>query len=363
MGGKKKEAVVMIGKYLIALILLCGTAISFAAETSKSSSTVWWLDDLLTTQNILYSPLMIQFWKIMQEDIVKEDVQFFRNVSYQDRMNQSKISKTLFPEKVAMTDVFYGYLLKDIAETFKQKRESSIGVEMPDFEGGLGLLDVLGYIGLGRHVSLPQTLFSTGQPLLFSVGDKHTPVKGMLLDYQGNLGEDPMQKVNVIEYNNPDDFIVGLTLQDYNDEMYIAKVAPLATFQDTVKYVLKRIVDGGQQMFFMPGDQLHIPQIAVDSHSLVPDLQDNGVQNKTKKSWFLSKVVQDYRFEVRADGEYWQVKDIPFMTQNIHMNHLDFVSDRRYIVDKPFLCLMRHQGETEPYLALWIKDTQFLEEA
>lgn len=345
---------------LMTMVLsLCQSA--RAKDAAVDIRLEWWLDDYAMTQTIVYTPLMIEFWKILQDDIVKDPVHFFRPYDLADRLNESAASPELFPDKTTLTQVFYGYLLDDVEAVFQKTRQDSLLSHLPACDLSLGSLDVLGYIGLARHVSLPLSLFRDDKPLSFLPAQgEAVSVQSMFLDYNAELGEEPMKKIRIVEYNHQDDFIVGLSMQDYNDEVFFAKIPALATFRQTVDYVVDRITQEGQQMFFLPGDQLHLPQLQIALQKEIPELQDNGVQNESKKSWFLSKVVQDYFVKVSAENNMWHAQQLPYMTRNIHMKHLHLNSDRRYFVDKPFLLLLRKQGEAKPYFVAWINDARCL---
>lgn len=348
----------------VLLVIFCMYG-SIGAKEPKSFPTkpyylAWWEDDIAMDQTIIYSPLFHHLWALIRDDIVEEPVQLFRPVPFLDRLNATKVKREVFPPQSYLAEVFYGYRERNIIERIQSEQKKKIAAAVRPFSERIGDLDVLAYAGLGRDIQFPRNLFSYRKPIFFQMIEGSSFVKSFGLKYTNELGEEAMNKIRVVEYNHPDDFIIGFLLKAGEDEVFLAKIPPLTTFSKTMNYVKKRIDQDARMEFFLPGDFLHIPELNMNVQALVPELANNGVQNESKKSWFMSKIVQDYYLTLAVTGEAWNIQEQPFMTRNIHIKSMQLSSDRRYVLDKPFLLMLRRLGQQDPYLVVWVNDSEFM---
>lgn len=335
------------------------------ADPQQPTKVSCWIDDFSMKQNILYSPLFINFWHMFQTKVIQEKPLFSKPIKNFQRLEQSSFQKNCFPKKTSMTNIFLGYRLQSLSETFEKEREKKINISLSPLSQQLNPLDVLAYMGLGRLINLSEFSFSERSSLFFQENNSFTPVQSLVLDYDSSLGESPMKTIHLIEYNNPDDFIINLRTSDSEDEMIFAKIPPLRTFRKTVEYVFSRFKKNHQKMYFMPGDQLALPQTSFQITSSIPSMEKNPLKNKSKENWFLSKVIQQYKigWELLSRTKSNSSSSKPFLTKNIHIEHYKMNSDRKFIFDKPFLCILRKKNTEKPYAILWIYDTRFFYKA
>lgn len=323
----------------------------------------WWLSESAMNQNQIYCPLMQDFWMTVRDDIVGGDVNLYRETLLLDQLNASKVDRSIFSPYSSLAKVLYGYKELDVNQKLVTLREKHLQMNMPEWTERIENLDVVGYIGMGRTASLSKNLFSQKKMIAFEHDQEVSHVKGFGVKYEDKYGEELMRKIRVIEYNNADDFILSFSFQSHQDECIIAKIPPLATFQKTVDYAVQRIDLDQHMNAFYPGDELWIPYIQWSYLGRVEMLENNGVQNESKRGWFLSQVFEEYQFGLDANGETWEVQEQPFMTRNIHMHSSQLKSDRVYEVDKAFLLMLKRHGHKEPYFAMWIYDDEFLFQA
>src|SRR5262249_23707910 len=81
---------------------------------------------------------------------------------------------------------------------------------------------------------------------------------------RGKLGHSDMYpQVQILDYQNDNDFIIELKTLSAGDRLLLAKVTPQGTLGDTVSRVRKRIASGGSQSAGT-NDVLMVPRISLD---------------------------------------------------------------------------------------------------
>jgi hypothetical protein len=141
----------------------------------------------------------------------------------------------------------------------------------------------------------------------------------------------------------------------------LAKVSPESSLAKTVAAVLKRIElesDRTMRKKLAESESLAIPQLELKTRQDYSELVDipfmagrtNGVI--TQATQLISFRLNEHGAILESSAELEELLGIELEPPPI----------RHFIFDQPFLVLLRETGARQPYMALWIANTELMEE-
>jgi hypothetical protein len=214
--------------------------------------------------------------------------------------------------------------------------------------------DILLYTFLVKDISFAEEFERLEKPIMFN---QSTPVlafgiKEFVLDESHiRAGE----QVEIIYYNNDDDFIIRLRSSTQDDEIYLAKIPPLKTLSATSSYILTQVNINRPQGLKVK-DTLQIPIIDLDIVDWFLDLEGRCLQSRGMEDFCIAKAIQSIKFRLVQDAPPYEL--VPSLDQEKKIT-----KPRKFIFDKPFLLQIRRQGASYPYFVMWVENTELLKEA
>ncbi|MBU0650429.1 hypothetical protein KKC59_00805, partial [bacterium] len=90
------------------------------------------------------------------------------------------------------------------------------------------------------------------------------------------------------------------------------------------------------------------------------ELNKKSFSNQTGRGWFFTKALFDVSFLLNPK-EKVKTEDIKQVniTKNINLAN-KIVSNRKFVLDKPFLMYFKKKDRKEPYFMLWVEDASLL---
>jgi hypothetical protein len=214
--------------------------------------------------------------------------------------------------------------------------------------------DILLYTFLVKDITFSEEFERLEKPIMFNGS---SPVRGfgmkefVLDESHIRAGE----QVEVIYYNNDNDFVIRLRSRNQDDEIYLAKIPPLKTMAATSSYVLTQVNINRPQGLKVK-DTLQIPIIDVDVVDWFLDLEGRCLQSRGMEDFCVARAVQSIKFRLVQDADPYEL--LPSVGEQ-----REITKPRKFIFDKPFLLLLRRENAGYPYFVLWVENTELLTEA
>jgi hypothetical protein len=352
----------------------------------NQTDVVAYLDAGITLgRNLMYCATFQIVWNQLVDEIIKSPITLDG-----DPPSAKSLNKRLF-EKEEIAEECYlamaGFGRDDITEKIKRGLKEKFGRETRlDIKTG-SPNDILSYAYLEKNLPFDTAFDVFDKPLSFNDGIQ---VQSFGI-WKGDAAAD---QVVVLDYDNPDDFIIKLqaspkidkalvqgTLiqrQRITDEIILAKVKPASTLLETLDSVFSRI---GEEKFqkalkgprnaenilkmhlFSPRldsnvpEILQIPKIDFDVERHYTELEGKHLLNQGFENYWIAQAIQAVKFKLDETGAILSSEG--FM--DLHFGIAE--EPRRFIFDKPFLFCLREKDVRYPYLALWINNSDLLVKA
>jgi hypothetical protein len=170
------------------------------------------------------------------------------------------------------------------------------------------------------------------------------------------------KQVTVLDYRDGSDFIIKLHPSGDRDEIVLAKVAPQSSLAKTVAAVLKRIElesDKTTRKKLEEGESLAIPQLALKTRQDYSELVDIPFMAGRTRG-MITQATQLISFRLNEHGAILESSAELEELLGIEIGEPPPI--RHFVFDQPFLVLLRETGARQPYMALWIANSELVEE-
>lgn len=303
-------------------------------------------------------------WNNMRDDVIGGPVQISNAQEVTDRLNASTVTEAALPSGSYFAAA--GRLEDGIIETIRQEMARKFpDVQLPEFDGAVGFV-TYGYLDTKAAFTTP--FVDTNQPIQFSdaAGAAHF-VSGFGL-HEGtdwDLRTQQAAQVKVLfsqtdEESNtfrPSAFALDLTA-DHADQQVIVAVLPRASHLraalDDLASRIEKFPPDEYAAELQEIDTLAIPNVAFHVKHEFAELQggDKAIENPGEfQNLPVVKAMQSIRFRLDKSGA-------AVVSES---NMYPGAEPRHFVVDRPFLIVMKHRSSDEPYFVAWIDNSELLE--
>lgn len=181
-------------------------------------------------------------------------------------------------------------------------------------------------------------------------------------EFDERMHETLGKQVTILSYRNDRDFIVKLETQPAGDEIVLAKVTPQATLADTLADVQERIdceADRFKRRRLEVGESLAIPILDLKVWRDYPELIGRPLQNPGREGQFIESAIQAINFRLDEAGAVLESAALLEATLGLEIGEPP--PPRKLLFDRPFLVFLKEQRASQPYLAAWIDNDEFME--
>lgn len=165
------------------------------------------------------------------------------------------------------------------------------------------------------------------------------------------------QQVEVLYYNNPEDFAVRLLTKEA-DEVIIAKGANGETFGEIYELLKQRDEQYDGNKSFSENDTLKIPNIKIKEKEELDELENKNFQFSNGDEYYIEKALQTIEFEIDKKGG--KIKSEAGMIANRSAIIAD--EPREFLVDDTFTIFLKEKDKDLPYFATQISDISNVQE-
>ncbi|MHB1000329.1 MAG: hypothetical protein ACYC27_13895 [Armatimonadota bacterium] len=159
------------------------------------------------------------------------------------------------------------------------------------------------------------------------------------------------KQVSIIDARDNDDFIIELKTLQVNDRLILAKVPPESTLQKTVHMVQERM-QHAEPLELSESVDMYIPVLDFDLLKSYSEVQGRTIKstNKRLNGQPIEIALQSIRFRLDETGAVLKSEGVIVCS----------ASRINLVFDKPFLVLLQRKDAKNPYMAVWIGNTELL---
>ncbi len=294
-------------------------------------------------------------WNDLKNDLVKQDIKFNKNNTYVDNLN-----KELFKESDISNDYYYKVygkktleLKSEIEKNIKEKFNQTSDI-LDRFDWSEDALD-------NNSNSLERYIFYTMLYREFKYKtqfvkldeDKFNDTKNVKYFGVKDNKESYKNQINVIYYNNEDDFAIKLTTTS-NDEIIINKNPKGVTFEEIYNNIITTGSKYKGNKEFTKSDNFKMPYINLNVLKEYHELENKEFHDKDNNTLIIDKALQTIKFELNENGG--KIKSEAGMDV-VKFSSLDSKEESRNLnVNKTFAIFLKEDSKDKPYFAAKIDD-------
>lgn len=307
-------------------------------------------------------------WNRARDDVIGGPLRISNAQIVANRLNSSPVTDTALPMEAYFSAA--GRLEDGISETIRREMARQFpGAQLPNFAGAVGFV-TYGYLDAKATFTTP--FVDTEQPIQFSdaAGVAHS-VNGFGL-HEGadwDLRAEQASQVRVLfsqtdelTDNEPDGstlagFALDLTA-DQSEHQVVVAILPraehLRAALDDLARRIEKFAPNEHLAKLQEVDTLAIPNIAFHVNHEFAELQgpDKIIENPGEfRGLHILKAAQSIRFRLDKSGA----------TVVSESSMYPAALPRHFVVDRPFLIVMKRRSADEPYFVAWIDNTEFLD--
>jgi hypothetical protein len=181
----------------------------------------------------------------------------------------------------------------------------------------------------------------------------------------GTWDKDP--KVEILYYRSDSDFIIKLLPKDRNNEIILLKTSEKYSSMSQILSDIKRKIQTGQlerrnvelnwQYFLNKDDRVIIPKL--NFHIVANYSKLEGAKFRSNsKSYFIDEAVQRTAFRLDERGAIVE-SEARIVTLSMDKENLKH-KPKLLIFDKPFFIMLKKKNVSNPYLGIWIANTELM---
>lgn len=305
--------------------------------------------DILKGTNILYCSTFQLCWNEMK-NFMKGNIELSGNPEIVSFLNKSLSTKDDISANSYVAVA--GYIKDNIEDIINDQLESKFDNAEPVNFDNCADDDIIAYAYLYKKLRFDTEFESLDSPIEFAEGDGTVSVDAFGIKEYSFKNEKMGDQVEIIDYQNDNDFIIKLLTDSPNDELILAKVKPESTLLETIEDVNRRI-NNGQYDSLRENDVLKIPKFSFKLSHQYSELIGKKILTPAFSDYLISEVKQDITFVLDERGAIFVSKSLFTATKGIDIA-------RHLVFDQPFLLYMKERGARYPYFAMWVENTELM---
>ncbi len=294
-------------------------------------------------------------WNDLKNDLVKQDIKFEQDNTYVNNLN-----KELFKESDISNDYYYKVygkktlkLKSEIEKNIKEKFDQTSDI-LDKFDWSEDSLDN-GSSGLERYIfyTMLYREFKYKTKFVKLNEDKFNNVENVKYFGVKDNKESYKNQINIIYYNNEDDFAIKLTTTS-NDEIIINKNPKGDNFEEIYNNI---IITGSKykgNKEFTKLDNFKMPYINLNVLKEYNELENKKFYDKDNNTLIIDKALQTIKFELDENGG--KIKSEAGMDVVKFSASNPKEKSKNLNVTKTFAIFLKEDSKDKPYFAAKIGD-------
>jgi hypothetical protein len=318
---------------------------------------------ILSGRNYVYCATMAIAWHQFRDCVGGDEVQLSDDPPLATALNRHVFDVTnLSPESyVARAGNVSDGIIQEIRAEIAAKSPGADPRLIDRAEGHAYLL----YAYLQKLLPFGTEFDVLEQPLQFSpnTSQRGKPVKAFgvhPLEDNGYRDEMIKSQVTILDYINDDDFVLRLENTSARDEIVLAKVAPGGTLAETIAQTRRRgVKPHGKQVEarLRVGESLAVPIVVASLTREYTELAGRDILNSYATGRTILSATQNVRFRLDEAGA--RLESEAAIVGEFGEDVVPRL--RHFVFNRPFLLYLIERDADQPYLAIWIGNTELLE--
>jgi hypothetical protein len=162
------------------------------------------------------------------------------------------------------------------------------------------------------------------------------------------------ENVEILHYENPDKFIIRLSLKDDNDQLVLAKGYDMTNPQGIVEEVNqnnKLVLPTLGKMDIFEAPELHLKY-----HRDYIELIGKALANKGFEKYQIAQMFENIAFDMDEKGARVENEAAIILSKSINLD-----PPKKFILDKPYWVIMLRKDTTKPYFILGVNNTECMQ--
>ena len=342
-------------KYFLIPLLLITLVIAGNAFSKQDSNTIVTPHlniGVVKGKNVLYCSTFQLAWNELKNKMVKEDIKLVNEPPMVGILNKGD-----FTTKDLSENSYYataGYGKDNIIQKINVALRLKFWNNAPTVKEKLRPLDIIAYAYLYKNLRFNPTFEPLKQPLKFNSLINVETFGIDKFDYSKH--KEIAKQVTVPYYNgDSDEFIVKLSPKNSNDEIFLAKIQPKATLNETLK--LSQSKTSLTNVYLNEHDTLQIPKFDFKIEHSFKELVDKFLSNKNFPDYKITEALQNIDFKLNEKGAVLKSEAKIVISKTSYMIKEE---PKKLIFDKPFLIYLKEKQSSKPYLVIWVDNTDLL---
>ena len=305
-------------------------------------------------------------WNRILDDVIGGPLKIANAQPVADRLNSSLVADNVLPpgDYFAVAGRLEDGIINSIQLEMAQKFP---GIQLPDFSEAVGFI-TYGY--LDTKVTFTTPFVDAKKPLKFvdTAGSIHSVIAfGLHEGTDWKLRNQQADQVKVLFsqpgselglYGINTEFALELTADQADQQVIVAVLPRAEQLQASLDDLASRIEKYAPEKHLVKLqdiDTLRIPNVVFNVNHEFTELQglDKVIQNPGEfQNLYIGKAFQSIRFRLDKSGAT--------VISEAHV--IPCAVPRHFIVNRPFLIVMKRRSEDNPYFAAWIDNAELLQE-
>lgn len=304
-------------------------------------------EKIVDGKNLVFCPTFQMAWDSLS-GLVGEKIALSGDPEPVDILNKGySMANSLSPDSY-YTKAGYGQNTVDTINKELKERFS----EPPSLNLNLQPSDMIAYAYLFKTLSFAKAFDVMKEPLKFN-GKENGAVKAFGINAFSPKFEELKKQIKLYSFSNNDDFIVKLLGQSEKDEIILAKVPKEETLYKTYTTVMNRI-NGSKPDYFDPRDNLTIPVLNFNVGHNFTQLEGREFTNPNSLGYAIETAYQRITFRLDETGA-------SLASEALIVAPIVMYQPKELVFDSPFILIMKEKDAQNPYLIMWIDNTELLQ--
>ena len=338
-----------------------------ASTDLKSTEVVPTLEaDIPTGANAVWCSSFLAAWKSMSEDLAGEDVSLDGSPQTATLLTEAQDPRLHAP--AGSMYVATGWNDKGAIERLQNEFKAAFPGKQPPTFPGITPDSFVAYSYLEANVKFALPYFQNGKPLEFTDSSGHkTEVASFGIQPEDDYAYDKLRSQPRILFRKGHqgdaklEFAIDLCAQSSPSQIVVARIKREPSLAKALERVDKELREFASLKKKDPEYAKHRERIRPRDVLLVPDLfwqithrfselEGRAFLNPKLKGQRLDVAQQDILFRLDRSGAELQSEEkmycLPLPTY--------------FVMDRPFLIVLRKRDATEPYFAMWVDNAELL---
>lgn len=186
----------------------------------------------------------------------------------------------------------------------------------------------------------------------------------------GNLGEDETNNIQILYYKDDENFVLKLTPKDKEHEIVLFNCEEKFNSMSELVSQIKKLVDIGIQeqkndtlrwkYYLEKEDEVIIPKFAFNIETDYNTLVGNKFNVANTQEWEIIKAWQRTAFVLNEAGAEIESEAEIEAVPTSAMEVIELPKPKKMHFDKAFFIMLKRTDATNPYLGLWVDNTELM---